>query len=233
MESWSAARYRLLGPALPPVSATLPVGELFKRSVLGALGQAYPGHTPEPFRPVHGPSSAASDHRHPFYLAEDADGDGGIDHFVVFVPKSVGVETLSVLDRAQPLAGEGTFSPCRLRRVWHGEPSSEAPGGLLRPAHVWRSATPYVPDLRLNKTFDVFAALFRELAWRDLPNASIELIAGPSGFVTERRAGERRHSLSGHGGAWVRLIFSEPVSGPLSLGFACHLGLGLFRRDQR
>lgn len=31
-------------------------------------------------------------------------------------------------------------------------------------------------------------------------------------------------------GSFWRLSFSEPVTGPLSLGFACHFGLGLFKR---
>jgi len=33
-----------------------------------------------------------------------------------------------------------------------------------------------------------------------------------------------------HGSFW-RLTFAEPVAGSLALGFACHFGLGLFRRE--
>lgn len=35
-----------------------------------------------------------------------------------------------------------------------------------------------------------------------------------------------------HGSFW-RLTFTEPVPGPLALGFACHFGLGLFRPEER
>ena len=30
-------------------------------------------------------------------------------------------------------------------------------------------------------------------------------------------------------GSFRRLVFPEPVAGPLALGFGCHYGLGLFR----
>ncbi len=40
-----------------------------------------------------------------------------------------------------------------------------------------------------------------------------------------------RQSRSRHPGAFFRLIFTEPVTGPLAFGFACHLGLGLFRHN--
>lgn len=32
-------------------------------------------------------------------------------------------------------------------------------------------------------------------------------------------------------GAGLRLTFSQPVQGPLALGYGCHFGLGLFREE--
>ena len=50
-------------------------------------------------------------------------------------------------------------------------------------------------------------------------------------FVQHRRVKERRTGKLDHGqlgGSWA-IALSEPVRGPIALGYACHFGLGQFR----
>ncbi len=226
---WTTVRYRLVGETLPPMSHAVVVCERFKTAVLGALGQAFPGPTPDAFRPRYREGATRSEHIHPFHLAEDADGDGGIDHLVLHVPLTSQLWVLPALDRAQPFATTGPLPQNVLRRTWHGGDASDAPGSLLRPAHVWRSATPYVPDRLLRDDLDVRAALITDLEGRGLRPIAVEELAGPLGFVVERSGGDRPASFSGTTGSWFKLVFAEAVVGPLALGFACHMGLGCFR----
>ncbi len=220
-------RFRLEGPALPLVKDALPVGELFCRAALGALGNAFGGRLPEAFlahesdgRPRRGA------HDHPFYLAEDADGDGGIDHLILLVPGGIAGDEAEILTMAQPLLGEGPLPQCRLVPDWAGAPGPEAPSRLLAPAAVWRSATPFVGNIHER---DPILALTREMEKRQILARAVRL-AGPTGFVVTRQQPCRfPEGRSRHPGAWFLLEFTEPVAGPLALGFASHLGLGVFR----
>ncbi len=224
-----ALRFRLDGAVLPPVTAALSVGELFCRAVLGALSTVLGGH-PDAFvaheadgRPRQGP------HEHPFYLTEDADGDGGIDHLILHVPRGLTTAEAFMLTNAQPLLGEGPLPRCRLVQAWAGRPGRDAPGRLLSSATVWRSATSYVANVHLDMRFGPADALRRELGQRGLMARAMQM-SGPQDFVVRRHQNcAKPASRSGHPGAWFTLEFVEPVVGPLALGFGCHLGLGTFR----
>jgi len=99
-----------------------------------------------------------------------------------------------------------------------GEPGSG--GGLIGPATLWRTHTPYRPtrhagrrkDLALAVSEDVIA----ECGRRGLPRPETEplcVTAGPNG---------------GDISADMRLRFSAAVRGPILLGRDSHFGGGLF-----
>jgi len=112
------------------------------------------------------------------------------------------------------------------------------PGFDRAAARCWESVTPYVPPrhhLRKGKERareSLTAQICRELVMRGIAAAN-QVEAEPIGDAawvsvhvprTEKRAflGDRR-------GYWMRLIFREPVRGPLRLGHSSSFGLGLFR----
>jgi CRISPR-associated protein Csb2 len=104
-------------------------------------------------------------------------------------------------------------------------------------ARRWRSLTPFVANVYLKPPRrGPEWALRQEIIKRSerrLPELlAVDEIEGyPNVFETRRRIGTTRESRSRHPGAFFRLEFAEPVQGPLAFGFACHLGLGLFRHD--
>lgn len=229
-----AFRWRLAGDPPPPLGATLLLGNAVRAAIYDAAARRGITRLPDSF---HGTGDDPT-HPHAFWLPEDADGDGCLDHVLLFAEHGLPPELLPVL--AAPgtvwLGRSGSWS---LRPDWMGR---RAPGALFGPARFWRAATAYVTPLwqtrkpgtaiRNRRTPD--GQLAQEIVSRGLP-APVTIdwapgIAcstgpiGPHGFVVE--AGKRRPP-----GDWSlgfpAVTFREPVWGPLALGFGAHFGLGL------
>lgn len=234
-------RWFLSAAELPPVTWTLIVGERFQDAVMGTVAEAL-GHLPDALNP-HGREALRQGHQHPFYLAEDADGDGVIDHVVLHAPDGLDRAWRWALALARPACAEdGVLAPFSLTADWLGRAEMAAtPGHLLGSGRVWRSVTPYVPNVHLKPKFRPEDALKRELKQRGYPErCAIEPLAAvrvkggwlsPEMFATERLSGGTTKGASGHPGTLWRISFDLRVRGPMALGFGCHLGLGLFRRE--
>jgi len=106
-------------------------------------------------------------------------------------------------------------------------------------AEVWESVTPFVPSrhhLRGGKPRDAESLLHqirRELAQRGMSDSdSVEVEqSGQATWVAvhvPRRSRAKSANLGDRRGYWLRLKFSEPISGPLRLGQSSSFGLGLF-----
>lgn len=234
-------RWFLSGAELPSVTWALLVGERFQEAVMGTVAEAL-GDLPDALNP-HGTEGLRQGHQHPFYLAEDADGDGVIDHVVLHAPDGLDRSWRWALALVRPACAEdGVLAPFSLTADWLGRPEFAAtPGHLLGSGRVWRSVTPYVPNVHLKPKFRPEDALKRELKQRGYPEprtieplAAVRVKGGwlsPEMFATERLSGGTTKGASGHPGTLWRISFDLRVRGPLALGFGCHLGLGLFRRE--
>lgn len=121
----------------------------------------------------------------------------------------------------------------------------------LGTGQIWESRTPYLLS-RHPKSYrngkpklgpdgeqvdGPKAQLLSDLRRRRLPTPlSVEMIPASRAahgkdlrwleFQRERRRGGG--SLAGAFGYGFRLVFDEPVTGPLALGYGCHFGLGQF-----
>jgi CRISPR-associated protein Csb2 len=69
-----------------------------------------------------------------------------------------------------------------------------------------------------------------ELANRGFPVNGLIATAEEYGWVKIHRTKSERDARTNNDklGYTVKLTFSEPVKGPISLGASCHFGLGLF-----
>ena len=113
-------------------------------------------------------------HRHAFYLPEDADGDGKIDHLVVYCRFGFSHEARRRLDRLTRLwleHGRPDEEGERGRREWRvalediTTPTAFANCRLLQRAQEWRSATPYLKphfDRRRPKSFEAVVETYRK-----------------------------------------------------------------------
>jgi CRISPR-associated protein Csb2 len=233
--------------ALPPCARTLPQAELFHRAIVGRVGHGRRVHCPELTgkdeygKPLHG-------HRHAHTIPVDLDGDGHLDHVIVYATMGLGeaaqraVRTLrrtwtkgGVGDIQVAVVGHGDFDilrqlPARLnRRV---EQLLGPPGG----ARVWESATPFVPPrfLKASGRNTLFGQVSAELASRQLP--AIESVLVDPNLTRKLRHYVRRRNRGGVAppsdvGYGLRLTFSVPLPGPLLLGYGSHYRVGMFRAD--
>lgn len=243
----TAARFALLGARLPSLIDALTVGECARRALL----RCSDGHPVFSGYDAAGQVMRGAHHEHAWFLPADDDGDGAIDHLLVYARGGFDVAALRALVALQQLWGRrlsatnlmlvGLGSPDELgclRRAARGTRTSQ-----LGTATIWESLTPFIPPRHIkhrasgvrDTPHDQVARL---LAQHGRPPAWIELLS--PGLATPPRppliAWEhfQRHRLAGGGSRGVdlalgfRLTFGERVTGPIALGYAAHQGLGQF-----
>ena len=187
---------------------------------------------------LHGPESeTAPAHRHAFWLPEDRDGDGWLDHLTVYTPGGLDEAGAAILDgmAALRLDAVGTFAlqPALLDAA------------ALGPARVWHSASPYFgPHNAWHGTAhrpkpgeSAAEQLARDLGWFRAARGS-ELPAFQIAARGARNPRAQRFNLTQRLAAkcpphavrgWFEISFDAPVLGPVALGFGAHFGLGQFR----
>ena len=187
-------------------------------------------------------------HPHAFWLPEDADDDGWIDHVTVFIAGGMDADVQSRLDRITRIwiNGKGTrrgngetprIDEWRLALEGFGRPEDFAGSSrLLATSRRWRSVTPFLASGHLKKAG--YPGELRRLLQRR--GIDVEGVV-----VTERRdilvGGTPRRALNFHrfrsrgrelqrdsSGALLEIEFPTEFPGPLALGYASHFGLGMF-----
>lgn len=141
--------------ALPPVTRTLPQAELLHRTLVGiaARGGAPPPELTgcdENRRPLRGP------HQHAHVTPLDLDGDGHLDHILIWAPMGLGPDAQAVVRSGRRTFTKGGVDPLRLALAASGDLAhlTRLPGcygqrlsQIVAPhgARVWQSLTPFVP----------------------------------------------------------------------------------------
>jgi CRISPR-associated protein Csb2 len=179
-------------------------------------------------------------HDHAFYLSEDADEDGQIDHLVVLVPAGMDAASQRVLSGlTRPWKREGDEYRLLLESIGDADDFDDASRLFLK-ASVHVSLTPYLHPWHVKKKFPVEDQIKKECSIRGLPELKklerLETIriGGRDLFPLHfhRFRSKRGLAQPDRQGSFWRLTFSEPVRGPLAIGFGCHFGLGLFASEE-
>ncbi len=234
------ARFALAGRPLPRLENAVRIGELIRSALMHHAKWLFgEGHIP-PVLSGHG-LPEHNRHGHAFFLPEDADMDGRIDHVTVYVPDGCSVEVLRIFDRLNRLyEREGHEWSVVLEGIGGddafaiGMPDTSRILGIA--AH-WESVTPYLhPWHRKKQGFGHAEQLRRECRQRGLPEPDVELVDSITIKGRKRRPVHFHRFRDKRGliqpdthGCFARLSFAEPVRGPVALGFGCHFGLGMFR----
>jgi len=244
-------RYALAAGPLPPITQALAVGELARRSVLSRFGGPERLPAPPSLSGHVGDQPLRDQHRHAFFLPQDADGDGLLDQLAIWCPDGLEAAALPALLSLSGLyPGDGRAGwPLRLLEM------SDAAGDLWTPAAEWESVTPFVLSRFPKQYKDGTPKLNERGEQRDGPEdqarrewalrqqvepALPDLVAVEQvpqcvvrgrplpwrSFEVGRGPGQGSSSGFVYG---LRLRFAGPVGGPVALGFGCHFGLGLFR----
>lgn len=236
------ARFALAGKPLPSILESVSLGELFRRAVLHWSGAGAPSLVSG--RDEHH-QVLADGHHHAFFLSEDADGDGRIDHVILY---SLDFFPPQVMTAVNSLRKIWTADHARQWEVYLegvGSTLQAATSGrefspLVSRARIWHSVTPYLHPWHSKKNgkFGAVEQLAKEMRLRGLPEP-LEVRwepfvwAGgrpitPIQFRRFRSQGSRNQVQPDRHGAFYTITFAEPVEGPLVFGYGCHFGLGLF-----
>jgi CRISPR-associated protein Csb2 len=243
------ARYAVSAAVLPPIRHTADIADRLRRALM-ARSRREDGSVSALFLGRDAQGAPLRGQQHAYFLPCDDDGDGHIDHLLVWSPPGFpdpdAARALQSLTHIWADADAGEDGRYALALVGLGDPATfgTVDAGTRHPARsatlgrsrVWVSETPFVTfrhqKVRGGRVTDSVEDQVRA-AIRHLPHLAEggepEVTLDPRpfrGFRIERRGGGSR----GHGpGTRVLLRFSNPVSGPLALGYGAHFGLGLFR----
>ena len=258
------ARYLLAGRPRPRVEDTVRIGELMRLAALSQFGWRHDGSSGRriPMAPwqisgrdTEGKPLRDPGHRHAFWLPEDADSDGLVDHVSVFIPDGIDLDIQAKLDRITRLWTERTLraddedvdvaatAEWRLALEGFGNPSDFADSApIFQRSTCWRSATPFLAAGYLKA--DRHAGEFRRLARRIGMDRKLGFDAESVGIrelANVDIGGSKRHALHFHrfrsrgrerqldtAGALLEVTFPAPLNGPLAMGYGSHFGLGLF-----
>ena len=259
----TVARFLLAGRPLPRIEDAVKIGELMRRAALAQFGWRIGESTQRmiPCAPwqISGRSSDGQPLKHPshdhaFWLSEDADSDGWIDHISIYIAGGIDDQIRTKLDR--------------ITRIWLS-PKQRADGDRSEPAAVkewrlalegfghttdfagsarifdlskrWRSVTPFLAAGHLKAT-GYRGEVLRLLRRRGLlvdDGIEVDILKSITTGGTERRAihfhrfrSRSREKQPDAAGALLRIEFLQPVAGPLAIGFGSHFGLGLFASDE-
>lgn len=254
----TVARFLLAGRPLPRIEDAVRIGELMRRAALAQFGwrrdeaadRWIPNAPPDVSgRDAEGKPLKYPSHGHAFWLPEDADDDGWIDHVSVFIPGGMNREVRARLDRINRLwiaprqqseefgIEPGGVREWRLALEGFGQPDDFAASvRVLGASRRWRSVTPFLASGHL-KASGYPGEVRRLLRRRGLDAGDAEIRALQTITVggTERRPihfhrfrSRGREKQPDTGGAFLRISFRHRIQGPLALGYASHFGLGLF-----
>ena len=258
------ARFLLAGRPRPRVEDTVRIGELMRLAALSRFGWRYDSargrRIPEAPWQVSGRDSDGRRlqdpaHAHAFWLPEDADSDGLIDHVSVFIANGIDDQVRAKLDRVTRLwlppkqraedvdVEDASAMEWRLALEGFGHPGDFSQDArIFATSAKWRSVTPFLASGHLKATG--YAGEVRRLIGRRGIEAQLGFNAADV-LVTERQkilsGGTMRRALDFHrfrsrgreaqpdtAGAFLDIVFPKLVEGPLALGYGSHFGLGLF-----
>jgi CRISPR-associated protein Csb2 len=186
-----AARFVLVGRPEPRIEDALRIGEIARLALMSIGKDPVPAELSG--RDDEGPLRDDPAHRHAFFLPEDADGDGLIDHLIVFCRLGFSEEARRRLDRLTRLwieHGRANEEGERGRKEWRvalediAAPASFADSSrLLRRARTWVSVTPYLKnrfDKKRPKTLQKVVETYRDQIvseWRRrYPDAPVPMV---------------------------------------------------------
>ena len=256
------ARFLLAGRPLPSLEDTIKIGELMRLAALSKFGweknELTRHYTPRAPWQISGRSADGLPlkdpvHPHAFWLPEDADSDGFIDHISIYIKGGIEDEIRSRLQQITRLyvssdkRSNGEKFERKAIKEWQlalegfGHPADFAGSAqIFGESSTWCSATPFLATGHLKASR--YLGEIRRLAKRRGMNEEIleveELRSIRVGGTLRRaihfhrfrsRSNERQLDTAG---ALLRIVFNQPIIGPFALGFGSHFGLGLFIPDK-
>lgn len=243
---------------LPSSTRTLPQGELLHRAILSQCPDGNIPGVLSGRDPSGNPIRKHEAHRHAHIMHLDLDDDRHLDHVLLWAPMGFDAVAQHAVRAVRREVAKKAKRPHRVAVAALGERrdilelrSAATPALTQRLNSLlggptgtteWVSVTPFVPPrfLKSSGRNSLDGQIRAELAARGLPEpTTIEVLETNHGNDSDcelARRGRhfvRRRSKGGNPppidcSFMVRLCLSEPIPGPIALGYGCHFGMGAF-----
>lgn len=232
----TTARLALAGRPLPKIQDAIRIGELIRNRAMKVSDRLSPdGVVPNVLSGHDMPEG--NRHGHAFYLPEDADNDGHIDHILIHAESGLAGTPIRALDRITRLWFRGE-NDWQVILEQYGKLCDIQGSRYVGKSRQWISVTPYLHPWFRKSSFTVEDQIRRECRERGLLEPQLEPLDTIKIRDRDRRPVHFHRFRSKRGmtqpdrqGSFWRLSFPESIGGPLALGFGCHYGLGIFRSD--
>jgi len=225
--------------ALPPVTRALPQAELLHRALISIAAKI--GNVPEELtgrdetgKPLQGA------HAHAHINPLDLDGDGHLDHILVWATSGLDTkaqvtiraarETRGVEPLRLALAATGDFPDLvQLVDEYGRDHQGRRIACLTEPASNWKSVTPFVPPryIKVRGKNNLEGQIRSELGTRGFPNpASITILAPPTQHqraAPETRTGNKSSTTTWNRFRHFKLARQRGPQPPLNCWFAIRL----------
>jgi CRISPR-associated protein Csb2 len=241
------ARYALHSAVLPSIFEAVAIGERMRQALMAhSRDDAGISHWMFSGRDSYG--SPLTGHRHAFFLPEDADADGFIDHVLVWGREGFDGRCQRALRSLERLWGSSGYdlwlvlTNIGMDEEFENSSNTVRPGfsPSIGPSRHWRSVTPFVATRH---------AKLRRGIWVDTPELQLEQSLAHLGLRSVRITPLTKDRLQGASSNWHRfrrrrlggdgsradgqghgfeVEFAEPVNGPVVAGYGAHFGLGRF-----
>lgn len=236
--------------SFPACARTLPQAELIHRALVSRVANGQRVNCPElTGKDKHG-QPLHDHHEHAHTLPVDLDGDGRLDHVIIFSKMGLNDAAQRAIRSLRRTWTKGGAGDIQLAVVGSGDleilrllpsPINRQVERLLGPEGgclVWESITPFIFSrfLKPRGKNSILGQINAEVASRQLPavnsvHVNVDLTRKLRWFVRRRsRRGIAPPIDAGYG---LQLTFHEPVQGPLLLGYGSHYGLGMFSAISR
>lgn len=234
------ARFALTSAVLPLTRMGLSVAERVRTALMSRSN----AHSVFAGRQDGAPSR--DHHSHAFYLPTDDDGDGRIDHVVVWARRGFDPDAVRALQGLRRVWGAGGHD-VRMTLVGLGDASDyggTSSDGSLSPiagtSARWESCTPLVlprhPKRRRGTWLDApeeqvaqscrYLLGLTPVEVTQIDHAANEVSPWRGYYLDRRNGGGSRGPRRAYS---FRLSFASQVRGPIAIGYGAHFGLGQFR----
>ncbi len=229
--------YALESKVTPSVRETIEVSERVHRKILGIYKRVVndPENRSALFSGRDADGRPLRDHQHAYIFPVDNDQDGWLDHLIVVSKIPFSSEELTTLDRLDKVwqpKGRPDINFVPLKWGDHREMLDKIPGTRFA------SSTPFVPPRHYRKGRGEFmdwlaGEVRKEAVYHGLPEPVevkpiVKLLLKNGRSIRWLEFRRSRKGDSRQIGYGFEIVFPEPVSGPIALGYGAHFGLGQF-----
>ena len=220
------------GTTLPPIGRALFVAEAAHKAAVSRFTKK---HELLSFA-LSGHGVKGEQHQHGHFIPIDADGDSKLDHLIIHCPSGLDPDTQEAIAAIERLymsklpAISVTWIGCSsLQHVSKTlRDRRNQPLKLFMEARRFKSVTPYVASKHLRRRYGLAENVAEECQYRSLPAPNnMTVLESNGGRFRLARIEDKRRPPREHG-HFIEIEFDVPMRGPLSLGYGCHFGLGLF-----